>query len=214
MRVTTPQNACQFPIDRTCLPIPCDPEEAAAQSLMEQLASDILWSFSGRQFGVCPKFVELCYTHPCMCDAGCLISPYYIDFPASNMPYSGPVTVTSDESILLSPDVFEFRGRRLYKIDGTPFPIGHLLIEYYTGKPIPESVGRITSLLAKELLASCNGSACKLPNRVQKLVKRGVTLDFLPPEQIFNGLNTGITEVDLWLASVNPKKLLQNPVVI
>lgn len=45
---------------------------------------------------------------------------------------------------------------------------------------------------------------CRLPQRVQQLTRQGVSL-VMNPADVFDGGLTGISDVDLWLRSVNPK---------
>lgn len=58
---------CSWPVDRECIPnLPEEPTEAqiAQQQAAEDLAVQILWALSGRQFGVCPVMARPCPQYP------------------------------------------------------------------------------------------------------------------------------------------------------
>jgi hypothetical protein len=44
-----------------------------------------------------------------------------------------------------------------------------------------------------------------LPERVQTITRQGVTVGFLDPQDFLEKGRTGITMIDLWLRSVNPR---------
>lgn len=58
--------SCDWPIDRTCLPalpVETDPtyeQKLAQRNAAEDLAVQVLWSLSGRQFGACSALVRPC----------------------------------------------------------------------------------------------------------------------------------------------------------
>lgn len=52
--------SCSWPVDRQCLPITNDEVGIAQQLAAENLAVQVLWALSGRQFGVCPAIVRPC----------------------------------------------------------------------------------------------------------------------------------------------------------
>ena len=52
--------SCSWPVDRQCLPITNDEVGIAQQVAAENLAVQVLWALSGRQFGVCPAIVRPC----------------------------------------------------------------------------------------------------------------------------------------------------------
>lgn len=55
---------CSWPVDRSCLPTSESAPEIAQQTDAENLAVQVLWALSGRQFGVCPVIARPCPT-PC-----------------------------------------------------------------------------------------------------------------------------------------------------
>lgn len=56
--------SCSWPVDRTCLPVAETLIDTQQQKDAEDLAVQVLWSLSGRQFGVCPVIVRPC-RQPC-----------------------------------------------------------------------------------------------------------------------------------------------------
>lgn len=55
---------CSWPVDRTCLPQAQGEVEVAQQEAAEDLAVQVLWALSGRQYGVCPVIIRPC-PQPC-----------------------------------------------------------------------------------------------------------------------------------------------------
>lgn len=86
-------------------------------------------------------------------------------------------------------------------------------VEYLRGTPIPNGVDRLTGALAAEFLNACRGEKCRLPRSLSQLTRNGLSFQ-VDANAIFNAGRTGLTEVDQWLASVNPNKLAQPPSVI
>jgi hypothetical protein len=81
-------------------------------------------------------------------------------------------------------------------------------ITYEFGKP-PPSGGRLAaSILACQIaLNRCGGDGCVLPQRLQDVTREGVSMTFADPLDFLQRGEVGIYEVDLWLNSVNPKKI-------
>ena len=58
--MTTP---CEWPVDETCLPVSAEESDAAADPVMaaaKDMAVHVLWSLSGRQYGLCERVVRPC----------------------------------------------------------------------------------------------------------------------------------------------------------
>lgn len=60
---------CSWPTDRSCLTVPDDGDEVGMAQLeaAENLAVQVLWALSGRQYGVCPVIARPCpqgYPYP------------------------------------------------------------------------------------------------------------------------------------------------------
>lgn len=105
--------------------------------------------------------------------------------------------------------------RRLVRIDGQCWPDcqelelpdtepGTFSVTYQTGAPVPAGGRLAVTLLAVQLWKACAGSTCSLPERVTSVVREGVTYTLLDNLDVFERGRTGLSQVDLWLASVNP----------
>lgn len=92
--------------------------------------------------------------------------------------------------------------------------VGTWTVAYQHGMPVPEAGRWAAGLLACELVKACDPATageCRIPENARTIVREGVTLDLEP--FVLGGVDgsgfgkTGIPEVDLWIASVNPYKL-------
>lgn len=79
------------------------------------------------------------------------------------------------------------------------------------GTPVPGGVGVLVGTLAKEFLDACSGGKCRLPRRVQQVSRQGVSYQMVDPTDIYRSGLTGIPEIDIWLSSVNPNRLMAPP---
>lgn len=86
-------------------------------------------------------------------------------------------------------------------------------VTYLRGVPVPQGVDRITGQLAQEFTTACNNGKCRLPRTVVSTSRSGVTHVFDPSRMLSLGF-TGLSEVDSWLVTVNPNKLMQGPRVL
>jgi len=86
-------------------------------------------------------------------------------------------------------------------------------ITYEMGVPVPAGGQRAVAALAAEILASCNGGACRLPARVQELVRQGERIQLINEIDFLRSGLTGIPEVDQWVVSVNPYGLHTAPMI-
>jgi hypothetical protein len=78
-------------------------------------------------------------------------------------------------------------------------------VTYTAGTPIPAAGKRAASILANELLKARNGDkSCNLPDRVTNLTRQGVSFTILDPQDFLKEGRTGLYEVDLFVAAVNP----------
>ncbi|APD19246.1 head-tail adaptor [Mycobacterium phage Taptic] len=216
---------------------------AAAQVTQDnaaQCASTIMWALSGRQYGLeeltarpCPDIVlgidmwlpyvtTLEYgtwvSSPCGCMGQCTVSgPRVVHLPG---PVAEVVSVTID-GVSLDESEWQLEGDALYRTEGVwprqnlGAPLGEdgtWCVVYLRGVPVPAGVDVMTGALAKELLAACNDEECRIPRTVTGMSRRGVSYDFDPSKLIAAG-KTGLQEIDMWLASVNPNRLMAPPEV-
>jgi hypothetical protein len=81
-------------------------------------------------------------------------------------------------------------------------------ITYNYGKPVTEGGRFVAAKFACQIaLAMCGGDGCVLPQRLKSISRQGVDMLFADPLEFLDNFQTGIYEVDMWLASVNPNKL-------
>ncbi|MEU9805430.1 hypothetical protein [Mycobacterium sp. NPDC050853] len=246
--------SCDWPIDRSCLPplpelgdTPTPEERSAydhallARNNAEDIAVQVLWSLSGRQFGACETTVRPCPTYaqgfgygsviltldaghwvswPCGCIGGCSVSgPRVVHLPG---PVDAIVSVTI-EGAVLDPSGYQLEGNALYRTGGAwprqdlGAPLGEpgtWSLTYTRGYPPPDGVDKLTGLLAKEFLAACAGGKCRLPRNVRSVARQGVNYEVYDPRDVYANGKTGLSEVDLWLAAVNPNHLMAAPEVL
>lgn len=233
-----------WPVDRACLPpLPAEDDETYEQKLAERnnaedLAVQVLWALSGRQFGVYETVVR-----PRTLDTHCRPAPYvlswesgrWIDYPcgclgcchitttrAVHLP--GPVaeivtvTIGADD---LDPADYVLEGDVLYRKGGNwppqdmNRPMGEdqtWSVTYLRGTPPPAGVAVFVGQLANEFIAACSGGSCRLPRNVVATTSRGVSRQF-DPSRIYASGKTGLSEIDLWLSAVNPHHLTAPPSV-
>lgn len=77
-------------------------------------------------------------------------------------------------------------------------------ITYEKGLPVPSGGQRAVAALAAEIVESCEGGPCRLPSRVQEVTRQGVQIQLINDVDFLRSGLTGLPEVDLWLAAVNP----------
>ncbi|QRY48155.1 hypothetical protein JVX93_16040 [Mycolicibacterium boenickei] len=215
----------------------------AQRSSAENIAIQVLWALSGRQLGVCettvrprpahsqgfgycgPFILTLDMGHwvnwPCGCIGSCSVStPRVVHLP-------GPVdviTAVTIDGVQLDQADYQLEGNALYRKGGQwprqdlGRPLGEAgtwSVTYTLGIPVPAGVDKLTGQLAREFLNAACGDEdeCRLPRTLVSTTRRGVTNVF-DPSKILAAGKTGLTEVDLWLAAINPHALQQNAEVL
>jgi hypothetical protein len=104
----------------------------------------------------------------------------------------------SDYEARLPAGLLERTDRRSWPVDGT------LAVTYRHGQPPPEGGKRAAVALALELgKAYASDASCRLRN-IQTLTREGVTMAAVNVREALDKGQTGLFEVDQWLASVNP----------
>ncbi len=141
---------------------------------------------------------------------------------AKGLPVTSVVEVVINGEVM-DPSLYKLEGDLLYRRGGVPWPTQDLTrplddegtwsVEYMQGTPPPAGTGTLVALLAKEFLDACGGGKCRLPRRVQTVSRQGVTYNMIDPTDIYRDGLTGLPEVDIWIASVNPNRLQAAPSV-
>lgn len=96
----------------------------------------------------------------------------------------------------------------LRRADGAPWPDDGVEVTYRHGLAPPVGGHRAAIQLTLELgKAWAQDKSCRLPQRVQTIVREGVTVTFVDKFEALDQGRTGVYEIDLWITSVNPAKL-------
>lgn len=158
---------------------------------------------------------------PCGCVGGCReTGPNVVHLP-------GPVydvTTVEVAGVELPANVWVLEGDRLYRREG-PWPSQDLnrplgdantwSVTYRRGIPVGTGIAELTGMLAKEMLDAINNEGrCRLPRTVTTASRQGVTYRAYDPAVIYANGKTGLPEIDLWLAAVNPNHLMASPSVL
>lgn len=87
-------------------------------------------------------------------------------------------------------------------------PLWELTVSYTYGTPIPAAGKNAALRLANELIwAKNDASECSLPQRITTQISRqGESMTVLDPLNFLQAGRTGVYEIDLFLAAVNPNK--------
>ena len=205
---------------------PCDisTEDPELVSLARQSAQQMLWSLSGRRYGLCTTTEE--YKMPCV--GGCAF-PYGYDFgPGVEWQlglfprkccrihlYSRPVL--SVELVLIDgeivpPGEYQLQRGWLARI-GECWPceqeceIAPLAVTYTYGIEVPALGELAMGELACEILAGLTGADCRLPSNAISVTRQGVTVDLGDPAQLMEQNRWGLPITDAFIRSVNPSKL-------
>lgn len=89
---------------------------------------------------------------------------------------------------------------------------GTWTVTYLRGVPVPAAGRWAAGLLACQLMAACEPATageCQLPGNLQRIAREGIELDLAPltiggRDGVVEFGRTGVPEVDLWLAAINP----------
>lgn len=147
----------------------------------------------------------------CLGDCGCTST--------SEVVFPDPVTITSVEvdgvTLTEGADWVLYNGQRLVRLGGAEWPLcqnwtvadgpGTWKVVAAVGSEVPELGKMAVAKLTCELAKSCAGFKCDLPPGATQVTRAGVSIT-LPNDYIAKG-QTGITIVDMFIQSVNPKGL-------
>ena len=158
----------------------------------------------------------------CGCGGRCTVTgPGMVHLPG---PVAEIVAVTIN-GVEIDPTEYAVEGDVLYRIgSSSAWPSqdmsrpatepGTWQVEYLRGIEPPAGAAKLVSLLTTEFYNACTGGRCRLPRTVTEVTRQGVTHRIANPNDIYATGKTGIPEIDLWLAAVNPHHLLQAPSVL
>lgn len=161
------------------------------------------------------------FNGPCGCVGGCSqVGPGLIHLPG---PVQEIVNVIIGDTVL-DEDEYVLEGNVLYRRNGARWPRqdmtrplgeqGTWSVTYDRGLPVPAGGDKMAGILAQEFIAACDGdSDCRLPRTVVRTTRQGVTHSFDATTLIRSG-SVGVPEIDLWVASINPNRLMKAPSVI
>ena len=152
----------------------------------------------------------------CSCDARCSV---YLPGPVSS------ITEVIVDGIVIPETSYRVDNRsRLVRIDGECWPEcqnmnlespeeGTFQVTYGRGTPLPLSGQIAAGLLAGEFIKACAGGDCRLPSNLSSLARQGIEVTMIDPTDVLDAGLTGVPNVDLWIRSVNPGKLIARPKV-
>lgn len=133
----------------------------------------------------------------------------------------GPVAEVTEvkiDGIVIDPGTYRIdNGNRLVRVgqDAECWPqcqtlsepdteVDTFSVSYLKGLPVPPGGQRAVAALAAEIVKSCTQGPCRLPARVQQIVRQGETIQLINDVDFLRSGLTGIPEVDMWLVAVNP----------
>ena len=108
--------------------------------------------------------------------------------------------------------------RVLVRTDGGSWPLcqeldkadteeGTWSVTLNVGEDVPELGKLALGELIGEMAKACTGEKCQLPRPVQSLVRQGVTMTFLDPNELFKNRRIGLYFSDLLVQTFNPHGL-------
>lgn len=211
-------------IDDACGPCTAFGIDTTAVEAGMLRASEILFNLTGQRWqGTCAETLRPCSRY-CRCTSGCgcgwvdeWVLPGYPVTAVSQVKIDGaivnPATYRLDKSsrlVRLSGPNGQVPGQwpACQRLELPTTEVDTWSITYsYGALPTPGGVAAAATL-GCEIALACQPAdsdacrACRLPRRVQTIVRQGVSMTILDPLTIFADGLVGLPEVDLWLASV------------
>lgn len=209
-------------------------DRTAVQAHAVTVASELLWRLTATAFGICPIVVRPCGRRcsgfaeffpsqlpdgrwiniTCECDltpCGCC--------NVCSIKLNGPVAEVTEikiDGVIVDDETYRIDGGdMLTRISGDCWPacqnlalpdteVGTFSVAYDRGLPVPPGGQRAVAALAAEIVKSCTAGPCRLPARVQELVRQGERIQLINDVDFLRSGLTGLPEVDLWVVAVNP----------
>jgi hypothetical protein len=88
-----------------------------------------------------------------------------------------------------------------------------MTVTYEYGAEPPAAGKAAAARLAAELAKATAGQTSALPGYITQRVRQGETISYVSAATLFDKGRTGLADVDLWLATVNPGGLRRRPAV-
>lgn len=158
----------------------------------------------------------------CDCNGSCSCTNLYeINLPS-------PVCYVSEVKIdgeIVDPTTYQiYDFRKLVRLGSDIWPecnnltkadteIGTWSVAVTYGRIVPPLVKIAAEEMASEIIKSCVGKACRLPQRVSSVTRQGISVSFLDDMQFLDRGLTGLYFVDLAARTYNPKNLSRRPTV-
>jgi len=208
---------------------PCDTSgyDESLIALATEAAQSLLWSLSGRRYGICSttESYRLNCASPCN-PYGDAFGPgveWRLDAGRSRRMCcrihlaQKPVRAIDGVSALglvLDPDEYALERDVLFRI-GQCWPCEQecdnppVEVTYTYGIDVPALGQMAMGEVACEFLRGWNGADCRLPSNVTSISRQGVTLDLGDVDTLFRAGRIGMPISDAFLRSVNPNALQQ-----
>jgi len=242
MTVPTPEpyGGCAWPLDTSCDTATWDGFDPATQARAAALASETLHRLTGGRVGGCSVTVRPCdpstgWNHGlgayylgrdfwpvnyggewhnvcyCPCD------PQGVRL----VPPIGRVDEVKVDGLVVDPAEYAVSGDRLLSTGKIVFPAtqdislpdtepGTFSVTYLNAHPVDSSGAATAGRLAIEYGKACTGKKCRLPDGVTTIVRQGISMEIAAGD--FPGGQTGIREIDTYLALWNPAHI-RRPVI-
>jgi len=207
---------------------PCDVSgvDPTLLGLARESAQNLLWSLSGRRYGVCQttESYRLPCIDPCLPPAWDRFGPgveYALGWdnrdPCCRLPLAQTpvraiisvvekgVTLTADD-YALERDVLWRNGQCWECDDDCDDP--PVVVTYDWGIDVPPLGELAMGELTCEFLAAFEGRDCQLPSNAVSITRQGVTVDLGDVETLYRMGRIGLPISDAFLRSTNPNRLV------
>lgn len=194
-----------------------------------QVATEILFMLSGRQFGVREKTIRPITDTTSNRDWNRNKRAQILGWCFTGereLVLAGPVReivqIKLDGAVLPSTAYTLLDRRRLLRVPSVPWPThqrldlpdtaqGTLSIHFKWGKDVPEGGKVAAKLFAQQLGLYLAGRKCSLSDSLSTVTRQGTSRTHLDPSEFTRLSKTGLYLVDTWLNAVNPSGSRRRP---
>ena len=213
--------ACELWVDPDTLTGGRDEQQADAA----EIATDLLYVLTARQFpGICEATFRPNHTCPFECPGGLLdlglrvVSVEQVLIDGDAVP-SDEYEVRENRWIVRLPTAADPDVPQTWpcwqRLNLPDTADGTWSIRVRYGDTPPAPLVRAATVYANEVLkAVIDPGECNLPSRVTNVVREGLSMSVLDPQDFLEDGKTGIYEVDMAVAAYNPSGLTSEPAVI